>query len=374
MASDFSLSMDRIDQFIPDKTTFKLAGEAVAALGDVGLVRQIGKSLGLTDGLPSLSLEELGGDKVNVREGRSDKLVGDGAGREVNLVSRQSISKNQEELTVHAGGREIKSLVLLPDNYDPSKKYTTIVALHGFTANAKGFAESIDAERMRSQGAIVILPEASRNKIGLREWQGIGGQNITPGIATGDDGKKINDTQAILGTLAIAKKQYGIDPKDLNMLAFSQGVAFAFDVADRLDKQEPGAVKRLFAATGTVPNAENLSLKGTEIVHYEPKRRNYVQKAWNFIQDNPSADEFMSQIEKNKGCRTINTENSDRLSTTNFTCTDGTTLTTHLARRGGHAFPGQPEARDFAIVGRGSRASVKLSVALLEDLVGNRKI
>lgn len=307
-----------------------------------------------------------------------DKAAGDkaisGDKRDVSLALRQSIEPNREQLTVHAGGRNIESMVLLPDNYDPQKKYPAVVGLHGFTSNSKDFATSIDAEGLRKSGMIVILPQAGRNEVGLREWQGVGGQNITPGINNGDDGKKVNDTEAIIGTIETAKKQYGIDDKNLNMIGFSQGVAFAFDVADKMDKQNPGSVRRLFAATGTVPNSEKMTLNGTEIVHYEPEHLNYVQKAWNFVRGNPKAEDFLGNIEKNKGCQLMTENTAGSLDSRVYSCKDSTTLTSYRDEKGGHAFPGQPADRDFVVVGRGSRASVKLSSAFLSDVSADARL
>ena len=294
----------------------------------------------------------------------NDKL----ATRDVSLVNRQAIEPNQERLSVHAGGRQIDSMVLLPDNYDPKKKYPAVVGLHGFTSNSQDFGRAIDAEGLRKSGMIVILPQAARNEVGLREWQGVGGQNITPGINNGDDGRKVNDTQAIIGTIETAKKQYGIDEKNLNMMSFSQGVAFAFDVADQLDKKEPGSIRRLFAATGTVPNSKDMTLKGTEVVHYEPEHLNYVQKAWNFVRGNPKAEDFLGNIQRNKGCQLMTENTAGTLDSRIYSCNDGTTLTSYRDEKGGHAFPGQPADKDIFFVGRGSRASVKLSTAFLSDL------
>ena len=124
----------------------------------------------------------------------------DNAPAQTGLVSRTAVSAREETIIVNGGGRNVRSVVLLPEGYAGGGDYPLLLAVHNFASSAAGFARLIHAGRLTAAGILVVLPEAAGL---IPEWQGPG---ITLTVAVRQpDGRRVDDIAGMAETLAVAR-------------------------------------------------------------------------------------------------------------------------------------------------------------------------
>jgi len=282
----------------------------------------------------------------------------------LDLVSQEIISSTEQRIAVHGGGRNISSMVLLPDNYDSQTKYPAVIAVHNFASDSRAFARLIDAERLRKAGVVVILP----NTAGWpSEWQGPG---ITVTFARrGANGRPIDDIAGLTKTLAAAREIYNIDGSDISIAGFSQGATVALELARQLDLSRLGSARRVFAVAGSTVNCDpsSLSLSGTDIVHYEPGR-NGLQVIANLLTGEFSEAEFMPRIILAKGCELHENKTANGVNTQTYICPDGRSVIRLYEQYGEHAWPGQAAKYDIWLLGRGSISRINFTDLMLSKI------
>jgi poly(3-hydroxybutyrate) depolymerase len=267
------------------------------------------------------------------------------------LVSRTPLAAGAEWIVVSGGGRDIRSLVLLPDGYAPGRDYPLLVAVHNFAGNAQGFAGLIHAERLRARGIILLLPQAAGR---VPNWQGPGLTLL--GRAYDGDGRRVDDVSGMAAVLRVATGLYRVD--EVNVTGFSQGATLALALTRRLDAERPGAVRRLFMVAGSArrPVDASLALAGTDLVAYEPGR-NGPQAFANWLTDEPAERVFLPRILQAKGCMAPSVLN-DGIERRTYGCADGHTVIHLFEAKGEHAWPGQDAKDDSWVTGRGSTSRI----------------
>jgi len=272
----------------------------------------------------------------------------------VNLAAdgEQIISATERKITVvsTSGHRSIDATIHLPDNYDANNKYPVVLAVHGLAGSADDIYERGGFEAMRQAGSIIVAPEALRGPVFARSWQSPT-ENITV-LHNGSDarGQKIDDVKGIIDVLAAVKKHYSIDQNNVNLFGFSQGFGVAVAVAATLDKDQAGAVRRVFGAAGTIPSLENGALAGTDVVHYGGED-DWVEPVANWIVGShgraPSQDTLMREMKQAKSCPIDSAQmalNGVRMSESD--CHDGSHVVELRDPLGEHCVPGQPASLD----------------------------
>ncbi|MGH7078860.1 MAG: hypothetical protein ACREFU_12280 [Acetobacteraceae bacterium] len=288
------------------------------------------------------------------------------AGPRPGLVSRKILLPGEQQLIVDGGGRNIRSLVLLPAGYDPDRTWPLLLAIHNFGGDALGFAQLIHADRFTRNGILVLLPEAAG---WIPEWQGPG-VTITVGVWQ-PDGKRVDDISGIAETLKVARHLYPIDPDDINVAGFSQGATLAIALTRRLDHAEPGLVRRLFVAAGSLarPIGHGPLFQGSDVTLYEPGR-NGMQHIANVLTGEPAASKFVPEIVAAMGCIASARAKANGVERTDYRCRDGARLTTLFEPAGEHAWPGQPARYDSWLMGRGSRSHVDFTNLIEGEITG----
>jgi len=268
----------------------------------------------------------------------------------IELVSRERISATREWIVVKAGGRDIRALVLLPDAFSADGRYPLVVALHNFDGAAEGFADLIGAERLRSRGLVVLLPQAGGV---VRDWKGPGLTLLAAAMVP--DGAQVNDVVVVARVLQIAGPLYGVRFDDVNILGFSQGATLALALSRRLDAERPGAVRRLFLASGSAiaPLDQTLALPGTDVVAYEPGH-NFMQALADWRTAEPAERVFLQALLRLKGCEAVSHKTAGSIDRRAYTCEGGASVIHFFEAKGEHAWPGQPAKYDSWLTGRGS--------------------
>jgi poly(3-hydroxybutyrate) depolymerase len=242
-----------------------------------------------------------------------------------------------------------------------------VVALHNFNGSASEFANLIDAERIRQSGVIVVLPQARMTALG-REWQG-GGVDYF-GTANGIGGRPVDDAEFVRSSIAAVREIFSVDSRDISIVGFSQGVSVAYETARRMSAAEPGSVRRVVAAAGTMINRD--AVAGVDVIQYEPGY-NGLQSVGNLLNWAPSERVFMARLLADKGCVQVSpTVSENGVVARDFVCRDGATVRSIRERLGEHAWPGQPRRYDDWLMGRGSISRVRLTDQLLEAIRSGR--
>ncbi len=278
------------------------------------------------------------------------------------LISHTLLARGQEQIVVSGGGRDIRSLVLLPDGWKPGQPHQLLLAVHNFGGDAAGFAGLIHADRLTQDGILVVVPQALGT---ISEWQGPG-ITITA-LDVDPAGRRIDDAAGLVQVARQAAQLYS--PTEIDLLGFSQGATVALDVARRMDWQQQGAVRWLFLAAGSVagPIRPSLGLPGTDIIDYQPGR-NGMQDIANFSTGEPGAAVFLPEIATAKRCQLASQDTGPRVDTRHFQCQDGHTLTTLYEKLGEHAWPGQDAKYDSALMGAGSGSAVDFTTLIARAL------
>ena len=273
------------------------------------------------------------------------------------LVSRTAASPTREEITVNGGGRTIRSLVLLPDERH-GEAPPLLLAIHNFAGDASGFAELIHAERLRSQGIVVVLPEAAG---WIAQWHGPQITLLDPFSAG------VDDVAGLAQTLAVVRTLYGIDSANINIVGFSQGATLALQETRRLDASRPGTVRRLFLVAGSAgrPLDDTLAVKGTDVITYQPGH-NGPQAIANFMTGQPGERRFIGALIEAKGCVFASQTDTGGVVTSVFKCADGRSLTHIYEANGEHSWPRQDRKFDSWLMGRGSGSEVDFT-----DIIGH---
>lgn len=277
----------------------------------------------------------------------------------------KKLSDTEYEMTVTGGNRTGAATVMVPDGYDPAKKYPVVVGVHNYNGNRDDMGTLIGAERLRDKGYIVVLPNADG-----KEWQGKG--IAITWTSNGANGKPIDDADFVIKTLDQTKKSFNTDDKNINMFAFSQGTSVAWEATKRLDAIKPGTINEVVFSAGT--NAYPNDLPGTRITQFTPGN-NALGKMEALAKWSPS-ESGMPQVLDLKGCSEIpNTrlDNGDVLKR-EYTCKDQAKVTRIYEKDGEHAWPGQPQKMDMWIFGRGSISHVDLTGLFLRHQTEDGKL
>jgi poly(3-hydroxybutyrate) depolymerase len=285
------------------------------------------------------------------------------------LIDRTRMSASREWIVVNGGGRDIRSLVLLPDGYADGGDYPLLVAVHNFAGNAEGFADLIHAERLRTRGVVLVLPQAAGR---IPDWRGPGLTLLAhPPTASG---QPVDDIAGVAATLEVAKRLYRVAPSEINITGFSQGATLALALTRRLDAARPGDVRRLFMVAGSAagPVDASLALEGSDLVAYQPGH-NGMQSIANWLTREPTERLFMPEILRAKGCAPQSnaqaageTAGVDRH---DYRCADGRTVVHLFEAQGEHAWPGQNAKYDSRVMGRGSISKVDFTGLIAETIV-----
>jgi len=287
-----------------------------------------------------------------------------GAGNPGDLISRASISPSREWIVVKGGERDIRSLVLLPDGYAAGGDYPLLVALHNFAGGAEGFADLIHAERLRSRGVLLLLPEAAGR---VPDWRGPGLTLLAHAPAA--SGKPVDDIAGVAATMEVASRLYRVAPGQTNVAGFSQGATLALALTRRLDAARPGAVRRLFMAAGSAagPVDASLGLAGTDLIAYEPGH-NGMQKIANWMTSEPTERVFLPEILRAKVCAPASRAETGGIYRRDYGCADGRTVVHLFEANGEHAWPGQDAKYDSWLMGRGSISQLDFT-SLIADAI-----
>lgn len=282
-----------------------------------------------------------------------------------NLVIQEKESEILHRIKVEAGGREIDSTILLPDNYDPSKEYPVVLGLHSYPGDGDGMGELIQAERLREQGVIVLLPSAESGM-----WE----SNKVDGISyfnnPFDEGH--DDIEAIKETLNVVEELYGVDNSDVNIVAHGQGVPVAIEMSRQLDQKEAGSINRLFMTAGSMTDSgeKYVDLRGTDLIHYEPEK-DWIQDIGNFVAGTDDSEEFIRNFIKSKPCQGSGPSWDGNLEINEYKCLDHSTMMTIFEKDGEMAYPGQPERFD-GIFGAGSTSQFDMTEMVIDMINAER--
>jgi poly(3-hydroxybutyrate) depolymerase len=281
------------------------------------------------------------------------------------LISRTQTSASREWIVVGGGGRDIRSLVLLPDGYPDGGAYPLLVAIHNFAGNAEGFADLIHAERLRARGVVLVLPQAAGR---IPDWQGRG-LTLLAHLPTAS-GKPVDDIAGVAATLEVARRLYRVAPGQVNVTGFSQGATLALALTRRLDAARPGAVRRLLMVAGSAagPADASLALAGTDLVAYEPGH-NGMQRIADWVTSEPTERRFLPEILRAKGCAPRSNTRADGVDRHDYSCADGHTVVHLFEAQGEHAWPGQDAKADSRLMGRGSISKVDFTGLIAETIV-----
>ena len=280
------------------------------------------------------------------------------------LIGRTQISASREWIVVNGGGRDIRSLVLLPDGYPSGGDYPLLVAIHNFAGNAEGFADLIHAERLRARGVVLVFPQAAGR---VPDWQGPGVTLLLhPPTASG---KPVDDISGVAATLDVATRLYRVTPDQTNVTGFSQGATLALALTRRLDTARPGAVRRLFMVAGSAAGRvdASLDLEGSDHVAYEPGH-NGMQKIANWLTGEPTERVFLPEILRAKDCAPRSNTEADGVDRHDYRCADGRTVVHLFEAAGEHAWPGQDAKYDSWVMGRGSISKVDFTGLIAETI------
>ncbi len=276
----------------------------------------------------------------------------------------KKLSDTEYEMTVTGGNRTGSATVMVPDGYDPAKKYPVVVAIHNYNGNRTDMGTLIHAEDLRKQGYVVLLPNAD----GI-EWQGKGVAITWTG--KGENGKKVDDPDFVMKAMDYAKKSFNTDEKNTNIFAFSQGVSVGYEVAKRMDAQNPGAINEVVMVAGT--NSYPNDLPGTRITQYMPGH-NTLGHMEEWSKWAPS-DAAMPKVLELKGCgEPVKTLDNGNVVKKDYVCRDNAKLTRIYEKEGEHAWPGQPQKMDHPVFGRGSISTVRMTDLFLRHQTEDGKL
>jgi polyhydroxybutyrate depolymerase len=131
----------------------------------------------------------------------------------------------QMQTDLVTGGFLRKSLVHIPQNYDPSKPWPLLIAIHGAFSNASEMEEKSDFSNLADrEGFIVLYPEG----IGIFGYL----QHWNAGHCCGKAAKDGIDDIGFLNLLIDkAVQKFSADPKQIFMVGHSNGGMLAFRYA-----------------------------------------------------------------------------------------------------------------------------------------------
>ncbi len=264
------------------------------------------------------------------------------------------VQGEDQHLTVQLDGRAITAIVRLPAAAPGA--VPVVVALHNFFGDAAGFAQLINGERLLQAGIALVLPQAVEGG----EWQGPGLTITWPRHLR--DGSRADDLRILEALVEAMLQRYPLDAGDITLLGFSQGATAALELARRMNARQPGRIRRvLLAAGGTAAVAgASLAVPGADLLHYEPGR-NGPQWVADVMTGSPAVARWMPQALQAKGCRALPAGGDAGLHLAPHACADGRFLLRIEEAAGEHAWPGQPQRYDSALLGRGSLSRIDLT-------------
>lgn len=138
------------------------------------------------------------------------------------------------------GGRPAR--VVLPADYDVSKRYPLVVMLHGYSANALA-QDAIFGLRSRTTGLqfILVMPDGTKDSGGKRFW------NATPQCCD-FDGQGIDDVGYLSGLIDEAARIYAIDPANVALVGHSNGGYMSY----RMACDRPEQIARIAVLAGAI--------------------------------------------------------------------------------------------------------------------------
>ncbi|MGD9683724.1 MAG: hypothetical protein AB7W16_21370 [Candidatus Obscuribacterales bacterium] len=271
----------------------------------------------------------------------------------------------RSSITVKTDGHEMQSRVLLPEDYDPARKYPVVVGFHSYPGDGDGFGQLIGADRLTQQGMIVVLPSAEG---GMWKSDRVGGISyFSNPFKKGHD-----DIAGVKETLDVIGKIYSIDRENVNFIAHGQGVPVATELARQLDLEAPGSVDKLFLTSGTMVNTNDssIALRGTDVVHYEPGS-DWVQDLGNLVTGTDSTGQFLSKMIETKNCGLTADLNNNGVNFRVYNCADGASVFRLYEKNGEVSYPGQPERFD-GIFGAGSTSKVDMTQIVINMIKQGR--
>ena len=238
--------------------------------------------------------------------------------------------------------------ILKPKNYDPKKKYSLILSLHGFTSNGAGQAGFFPLKDLAEKyGFLYCFPSGLQ-----RSW------NATNACC--DFANKHDDSAYLRGLILWAQKEYSIDKKRVYVTGLSNGGFMSYrmaqDHADLITAIVPFAGVGFKSWPGTPKNPVSvLHIHGTKDSTIKWAGGKIIGRAY------PSAKENFENWRKfNKCDRKVDTSkdkidlarrvSGKETTVTRFTNKNGR-VTTELwqVTGGGHVTPPTKQARERII-------------------------
>jgi polyhydroxybutyrate depolymerase len=125
--------------------------------------------------------------------------------------------------TVQIGGRDVT--VHVPASYDPARPAPLVVALHGYTSNAKELETYLHlTPESDRRGFVYVYPDGSTDDRGDRFW------NATNACCSFYDPKP-DDSRYLSDLIAMMQSSYRIDPARVYLIGHSNGGFMALRMA-----------------------------------------------------------------------------------------------------------------------------------------------
>jgi len=124
-----------------------------------------------------------------------------------------------------------KSIVYLPEDYSPQKKYPLVVSLHGFGGSASIQNTLFDLRPFTTKMQfILIIPDGLKGAGGLRFW------NATD-FCCNYSNQEVDDVEYISDVIEGMSDEYSVDPKRIHLFGHSNGGFMSYRMAcDRPEK------------------------------------------------------------------------------------------------------------------------------------------
>ena len=133
-----------------------------------------------------------------------------------------------------------KSIVYLPDDYDPKKKYPMVISLHGFGGSAGMQNTLFDFRPFATKKQfILILPDGLKGTGGLRFW------NATD-FCCNYGNQDVDDVEYMSDLIEGMSEEYSVDLKRVHLFGHSNGGFLSY----RLACDMPGKIASLVSFAG----------------------------------------------------------------------------------------------------------------------------
>jgi predicted esterase len=133
-----------------------------------------------------------------------------------NTPEFKELAQKAKKLLEEARKKEWKSLIFVPENYNPSKKYPLFIALHGYGGSPENFTKRLH-KFLTDKGFIFMAPYGTE----------------VHGLTSFSWGDVKKCEEKILNEIENVKKKYSVNDKNIILLGYSQGGGRAFSVGLR---------------------------------------------------------------------------------------------------------------------------------------------